>query len=149
VIVSWWSVRSPSRARLLSSQEKASPREAVTGWPPSDWEICAAQSGGTFATDKQVLPGLALLLLLSTSRFPLSASFTNSGKLRWALPKNLTASFFALPRIGGSREGRKHWWVQNAGLKLVVGKINFRAKKIGGSRKVNWWVRNFCPETLY
>jgi hypothetical protein len=25
-----------------------------------------------------VLPGLALLLLLSTSRFPLSASFTNS-----------------------------------------------------------------------
>jgi hypothetical protein len=63
---------------LLSSQEKASPREAVTGWPPSDWEICAAQSGGTFATDKQVLPGLALLLLLSTSRFPLSASFTNS-----------------------------------------------------------------------
>ena len=63
---------------LLSSQEKASPREAVTGWPPSDGEICAAQSGGTFATDKQVLPGLALLLLLSTSRFPLSASFTNS-----------------------------------------------------------------------
>jgi hypothetical protein len=95
---------------LLSSQEKASPREAVTGWPPSDWEICAAQSGGTFDTDKQVLPGLALLLLLSTSRFPLSASFTKF-----------------------------------AGLKLVVGKINFRAKKIGGSRKVNWWVRNFCP----
>jgi hypothetical protein len=28
----------------------------------------------------------------------------------------------------------------------VVGKINFRAKKIGGSRKVNWWVRNFCPK---
>jgi hypothetical protein len=27
----------------------------------------------------------------------------------------------------------------------VFGKINFRAKKIGGSRKVNWWVRNFCP----
>ena len=27
----------------------------------------------------------------------------------------------------------------------MVGKINFRAKKIGGSRKVNWWVRNFCP----
>ncbi len=72
--------------------------------------------------------------------------FYKFGKLRWALPKNLTASFFALPRIGGSREGRKHWWVQNAGLKLVVGKINFRAKKIGGSRKVNWWVRNFCPE---
>ena len=70
--------RSPSRARLLSSQEKASPREAVTGWPPSDGEICAAQSGGTFATDKQVFPGLTLLLLLSTSRFPLSASFTNS-----------------------------------------------------------------------
>jgi hypothetical protein len=68
---------------LLSSQEKASPREAVTGGPPSDGEICAAQSGGTFATDKQVLSGLALLLLLSTSTFPLSAS-------------NLTASFFAL-----------------------------------------------------
>ena len=34
---------------------------------------------------------------------------------------------------------------KNAGFKLVVGKINFRAKKIGGSRKVNWWVRNFCP----
>jgi hypothetical protein len=30
----------------------------------------------------------------------------------------------------------------------VVGKINFRAKKIGGSRKVNWWVRNFCPHRL-
>jgi hypothetical protein len=30
VIVSWWSVHSPSRARLISSQEKASPREAVT-----------------------------------------------------------------------------------------------------------------------
>ena len=29
----------------------------------------------------------------------------------------------------------------------MVGKINFRAKKIGGSRKVNWWVRNFCPES--
>ena len=141
MIVSWWSVRSPSRARFLSSQEKASPREAVTGWPPSDWEICAAQSGGTFATDKQVLPGLALLLLLSTSRFPLSASFTNSQKFN----RELLHKLFALPRIGGSREGRKHWWVQNAGLKLVVGKINFRAKKIGGSRKVNWWVRNFCP----
>ncbi len=62
--------------------------------------------------------------------------------------QNLTASFLALPRIGGSREGRKHWWVQNAGLKLVVCKINFRAKKIGGSRKVIWWVRNFCPDTL-
>ncbi len=70
MIVSWWSVRSPSRARFLSSEEKASPCEAVTGWLPSDGEICAAQSGGTFATDKQVLPGLALLLQLSTSRFP-------------------------------------------------------------------------------
>jgi hypothetical protein len=30
----------------------------------------------------------------------------------------------------------------------VVGKINFRAKKIGGSRKVNWWVRNFCPSVV-
>jgi len=55
---------------------------------------------------------------------------------------------FALPRFGGSREGRKHWWVKNAGFKLVVGKINFRAKKIGGSRKVNWWVRNFCPVSI-
>jgi len=63
---------------LLSSQEKASPREAVTGWPPSDGEICAAQSGGTFATDKQVLPALARLWLLSTPSFPLTAQFTNS-----------------------------------------------------------------------
>jgi hypothetical protein len=55
---------------------------------------------------------------------------------------------FALPRFGGSREDRKHWWVKNAGFKLVVGKINFRAKKIGGSRKVNWWVRNFCSRVL-
>ncbi len=46
--------------------------------PPSDGGICAAQSAGTFATDKQVLPGLAPLLFLSTSSFPLSASFTNS-----------------------------------------------------------------------
>jgi hypothetical protein len=30
VIVSWWSVRSASLTRLLSSQEKASPRQAVT-----------------------------------------------------------------------------------------------------------------------
>ena len=30
-------------------------------------------------------------------------------------------------------------------IELVVGKINFRAKKICGSRKENWWVRNFCP----
>ena len=52
----------------------------------------------------------------------------------------------ALPLIGGSREVQKHWWVRNAGFKLVVGKINFWAKKIGGSRKVNWWVRNFCPD---
>jgi len=55
---------------------------------------------------------------------------------------------FDLPRFGGLREGRKtfeHWWVKNAGFKLVVGKINFRAKKIG--TKVDWWVRNFCPLT--
>ena len=53
--------------------------EAVTGWSPSDdGDICAAQSGGTFVTDKQVLPGLSLLLVLSLSRFPVSASFTNS-----------------------------------------------------------------------
>ena len=51
----------------------------------------------------------------------------------------------ALPLIGGSREVQRHWWVRNAGFKLVVGKINFRSKKIGGSRKVNWWARNFCP----
>jgi hypothetical protein len=45
------------------------------------------------------------------------------------------------------RAGR-HWWVKNAGFKLVVGKINFRARKIGGSRKVNWWVRNFCFQNV-
>jgi hypothetical protein len=27
----------------------------------------------------------------------------------------------------------------------VSGKFIFRSKKIGGSRKVNWWLRNFRP----
>ena len=46
---------------------------------------------------------------------------------------------FPLPRFGGSREGRKHWWVKNAGFKLVVGKINFRDKnrfQIGAFRPI-------------
>jgi hypothetical protein len=56
-----------------------------------------------------------------------------------ALLKNLTESIVTLPLIGGSREVQRHWWVRNTGFLLVVGKINFRVKKIGGSRKVNWW----------
>ena len=39
----------------------------------------------------------------------------------------------------------RHGWVKNAGFKLVVGKFIFRSKKIGASRKVSWWVRNFRP----
>lgn len=39
----------------------------------------------------------------------------------------------------------RHWWLKNAGFKLVAGKFIFRSKKIGGSRKVNWWLRNFRP----
>ncbi len=74
--------------------------------------------------------------------------FHKFGKLWWDLCKNLTL----IPSlyhgwVVRERAGR-HWWVKNAGFKLVVGKINFRAKKIGGSRKVNWWVRNFCPFSL-
>jgi hypothetical protein len=56
----------------------------------------------------------------------------------------VTASSISHVLVVRERVGR-HWWVKNAGFKLVVGKINFRSKKIGGSRKVNWWVRNFCP----
>jgi hypothetical protein len=41
----------------------------------------------------------------------------------------------ALLRFGGWREAEKHWWLKNAGFKLVAGKF---AKKIGDSRKVNW-----------
>jgi hypothetical protein len=40
----------------------------------------------------------------------------------------------------------RHWWLKNAGFKLVAGKFIFRSKKIGGSRKLNWWLRNFRPE---
>jgi hypothetical protein len=39
----------------------------------------------------------------------------------------------------------RHWWLKNAGFKLVTGKFIFRSKKIGGSRKLNWWFRNFRP----
>jgi hypothetical protein len=39
----------------------------------------------------------------------------------------------------------RHWWLKNAGFKLVAGKFIFRSKKIGGSRKLNWWLRNFRP----
>ena len=35
--------------------------------------------------------------------------------------------------------------INNAGFKLVAGKFIFRSKKIGGSRKLNWWLRNFRP----
>ena len=134
VIVSWWSVHSPSRARLLSSQEKV--RRAKQS--PDGHRV-----EGKYAQHSLVEP---LPPINRCSRgWHCSCCSPRRDSLFPHLPKNLTASFFALPRIGGSREGRKHWWVQNAGLKLVVGKINFRSKKIGGSRKVNWWVRNFCP----
>jgi hypothetical protein len=39
----------------------------------------------------------------------------------------------------------RHWWLKNAGFKLVAGKFIFRSQKIGGSRKLNWWLRNFRP----
>ncbi len=39
----------------------------------------------------------------------------------------------------------RHWCLKNTGFKLVVGKFIFRSKKIGVSRKVNWWFRNFRP----
>ena len=48
-------------------------------------------------------------------------------------------------RFGGSREDRKTLVDQEHWFQLVVGKFIFRSKKIGGSRKVNWWVRNFRP----
>jgi hypothetical protein len=111
---------------------KASPREAVTGWSPSYGEICGAQSGGTFTTDKQVLPGLALLLLLSTSRFPLSTSFTNSGncdgsfaKLNRELLGFTTVWWFERgpEDIGGSRTLVSNWWLVKSilGPKKLVG----------------------------
>jgi hypothetical protein len=40
---------------------------------------------------------------------------------------------------------KRHWSLKNTGFKLVAGKFIFRSKKIGGSRKVNWWLRNFRP----
>jgi hypothetical protein len=61
------------------------------------------------------------------------------------LRKNLTTSFSLYHGLVVRERAGRHWWVKNTGFKLVVGKINFRSKKIGGSRKVNWWVRNFCP----
>jgi hypothetical protein len=44
----------------------------------------------------------------------------------------VTASSLYHGLVVRERVGR-HWWVKNAGFKLVVGKINFRVKKIGGS----------------
>jgi hypothetical protein len=43
---------------------------------------------------------------------------------------------------------QRHWWLKNAGFKLVAGKFIFRSPKIGGSRKLNWWLRIFCPEIV-
>jgi hypothetical protein len=31
----------------------------------------------------------------------------------------------------------------------VAGKFIFRSKKIGGSRKLNWWLRNFRPGKMF
>ena len=149
MIVSWWSVRSPSRARLLSSQEKV--RRAKQS--PDDHRVMGKYEQHSLV---EPLPPINRCSRgwhcssCSPRRDSLSPHLLQIRKTAMGPSQNLTVSFFVLPRFGGSREGRKHWWVKNAGFKLVVGKINFRAKKIGGSRKVNWWVRNFCPpdETL-
>jgi hypothetical protein len=110
-----------------------------------DW-ISAGSPVGVVWRD--FAPGGLLEHEVETEGMPLCSDFFRGGLRTNGSHKNVY--MFRYHTEAGrsssvSREGRKHWWVQNAGLKLVVGKINFRAKKIGGSRKVNWWVRNFCP----
>jgi hypothetical protein len=56
---------------------------------------------------------------------------------RQASPRDFTTVWWFQPE-----RAERHWWLKNAGFKLVDGKFMFRSKKIGGSRKVNWWLRN-------
>ncbi len=87
-----------------------------------------------------MLPGLVLLLLLSTYRFPVSSSFTNSGncygpfaKFNRELLCFTTVWWFERgpENIGGSRTLVSNWWLVKSilGTKKLVGP----EKWIGGS----------------
>jgi hypothetical protein len=69
--------------------------------------MCTAQSGGTFATDKQGHPARARLCLLSTRSFPLFAAFAQG----------------MCPSEKFNRDYRgftTHWWFKR-GTKTLVG----------------------------